>query len=217
VRVLVDEELIELEAIGHVVHRSSGQPFFLEGEVGDFALLIRRGHVKVVHGTPPHIIDVRGAGEIVGEMGVIRKKPRMASVIAFTDVEALYLPGSAWLDFLYAHPRAMHAMLIMADEMVERGARKNVESELAIERQLAKRLIELTEAGLGESVDGGSVMMRLSQQDVAALIGARKLDSVKKIIARLKTAGILATGRQAITIVRLDTLRAIADGNLTIS
>jgi CRP-like cAMP-binding protein len=217
IQLLTDEELTELERIGHTIHRSAGQPFFLEGEPGDFALLIKKGHVKALRGTPPRIIDIRGPGDIVGEMAVVRKKPRMASIVAFDEVEALYLPGATWLRFLYDHPRAMHALLAMTDDMADRATMKNVESELAIEQQLAKRLIELTDGGLGEPAGDGTIVLRLSQQDLAALIGAKKLDSVKKIIARFKAAGIVGTGRQAITVVQPAALRDVADGNLTVS
>jgi CRP/FNR family transcriptional regulator, cyclic AMP receptor protein len=217
IQLLTDEELTELEGIGHTIHRSVGQPFFLEGEPGDFALLIKKGHVKAMRGRPPRIIDIRGPGDIVGEMAVIRRKPRMASIIAFDEVEALYLPGATWLRFLYDHPRAMHALLAMTDDMADRATMKNVESELAIEQQLAKRLIELTDGGLGEPAGDETIVLRLSQQDLAALIGAKKLDSVKKIIARFKAAGIVGTGRQAITIVQPAALRDVADGNLTVS
>ena len=141
----------------------------------------------------------------------------MASIIAFDDVEALYLPGAAWLQFLYDHPRAMHALLIMTADMADRATMKNVESELAIEQQLAKRLIELTDHGLGMPTGDGSMALRLSQQDLAALVGAKKLDSVKKIIARLKAHGIVGTGRQVIKIMRPDVLRELADGNRTLT
>ena len=214
---LTDEELAELEEIGHTIHRSAGHPFFLEGEQGDFALLIKKGHVKAMRGRPPRIIDIRGPGEIVGEMAVIRRKPRMASIIAFDDVEALYLPGARWLRFLYDHPRAMHALLAMTDDMADRATMKNVESELAIEQQLAKRVIELTDCGLGEPAGDGAVVLRLSQHDLATLIGTKKLDSVKKVIRLLKAAGIVDTGRQVITILKLAALREVADGNLTVS
>ncbi len=170
-----------------------------------------------MRGRPPRIIDVRGPGQIVGEMAVIRRKPRMASIVAFDDVEALYLPGARWLTFLYEHPRAMHALLAMTDDMADRATMKNVESELAIEQQLAKRVVELVDSGLGEAGEEETVILHLSQQDLAALIGAKKLDSVKKVIRLLKAAGIVDTGRQAITVLRLTALREIADGYLTVS
>lgn len=170
-----------------------------------------------MRGSPPRIIDIRGPGAIVGEMAVIRDKPRMAGVIAFNDVEALYLPGVVWLRFLYDHPRAMHALLSMTDDLADRATMRTLESELAIEQQLAKRLVDLVDNGLAEPGEDGSVLLRFNQQDLATLVGAKKLDSVKKIIARLKAAGIVVTGRQTITVVQLAALRDIADANLTVT
>jgi CRP-like cAMP-binding protein len=212
------EELSDLEGIGHSIRRSAGQPFFLEGEQGTFALLIRKGHVKVVSGSPPHVVDVRGPGSIVGELGVISGEIRMASIFAWDDVEALYLPGADWLRFLRDHPRACLALVKAERDMITRATEKNVQSELAIEQQLAKRLIDLTDRGLGEPAGEGVVVFRrLGQQDLASLIGAKKLDSVKKVIRLLKAAGIVDTGRQMITILQPADLREIADGNRTVS
>lgn len=214
---LGEEERAELEALGHPIHRAANQPFFLEGETGDFVLLLKKGHVKVLRGKPPRIIDIRGPEAVVGDLAVLRGLPRMASVVAFDDVEALYLPGERWQQFLYAHPRAMHALLRSTGDMADRATRKNVESELAIEQQLAKRIVELLDLGLGERTGDAGVLLRLSQHDLASLIGTKKLDSVKKIIRLLKTAGIVDTGRQAITIARPAELRNIADGVRTLS
>jgi CRP/FNR family transcriptional regulator, cyclic AMP receptor protein len=215
---ITEDEMAELEEIGHPIHRTMGQPFFLEGEPGDFALLIKRGHVKVVSGQPSRIIDIRGPGAVVGELAVISGEPRMASIIAFNDVEALRLPGPAWLEFLLSHPRACLALAIEGRGMISRAVQKTVESELAIEQQLAKRLIDLVDLGLGEATDDGAVAFRqISQSEMASQVGARKIDSVKKAIAHLRAAGILATGRQAITVLQVDALREIADGNRRIS
>jgi CRP-like cAMP-binding protein len=215
---ITDEELAELEGIGHTIHRSADQPFFLEGEQGDFALLIKKGHVLVKRGRPPLTIDVRPPGAFVGEMAVIRRSPRMASIIAYNEVEALYLPAAKWLRFLYDHPRAMHAQWAAQADLTDRATRKIVESELAIEQQFAKRVIWLIDIGIGEpSGDGTVIVRRMGQQDLAAQIGAKKLDSVKKVIGRLKAEGILDPGRQEITILKPAALREVADGNLTVS
>jgi CRP/FNR family transcriptional regulator, cyclic AMP receptor protein len=214
---VTDEELPELEKIGYPIHRPAGVPFFLEGELGDFALLIRKGHVKVTRGSPPRIIDVRGPGAIVGELAVKFRRPRNASIIAWDDVEALYLPGDSWKQFLDEHPRADDALMSNVGDMLDRQATKVVESELAVEQRLAKGLTELTESGLGEPTGEGAVVLRrVSQQDLAFLIGA-KIDSVKKVIRLLKASAIVDTGRQVITILQPVALREIADGNRTVS
>lgn len=214
---LTDEELVGLEEFGHAIRRSAGNAFMLEGEYGDFALLIKKGHVKVVAGKPPRIVAIRGPGDMIGEMAAIRRKPRSASVFAMNDVEALYLPAARWLRFLYDHPRAMHAQWAAEAERTEQATRKIVESELAVGQQLAKALTELTDAGIGERTSSETVELQLSQQDLAAMIGAKKLDSVKKVIRLLKAAGTIATGRQQITILDLAALRDIANGDLAVS
>jgi len=214
---LTDEELVGLEEIGHAIRRSAGNAFMLEGEYGDFALLIKKGHVKVVAGKPPRIVAIRGPGDMIGEMAAIRRKPRSASVFAMNEVEALYLPAARWLRFLYDHPRAMHAQWAAEAERTEQATRKIVESELAVGQQLAKALTELTDAGIGERTSSETVELQLSQQDLAAMIGAKKLDSVKKVIRLLKAAGTIATGRQQITILDLAALRDIANGDLAVS
>jgi len=214
---LTDEELVGLEEIGHAIRRSAGNAFMLEGEYGDFAMLIKKGHVKVVAGKPPRIVAIRGPGDMIGEMAAIRRKPRSASVFAMNEVEALYLPAARWLRFLYDHPRAMHAQWAAEAERTEQATRKIVESELAVGQQLAKALTELTDAGIGERTSSETVELQLSQQDLAAMIGAKKLDSVKKVIRLLKAAGTIATGRQQITILDLAALRDIANGDLAVS
>ena len=209
--------MADLEKIGHTIRRPAGNAFMLEGEYGDFALLIKKGHVKVTAGKPPRIIAIRGPGDMVGELAAINNRPRSASVVAFNDVEALYLPAAEWLRFLYDHPRAMHAQWAVAAERTEQTVRKMVWSELAVSQQFAKALIELADSGIGEHTSTGTVELRLSQQDLAAMIGAKKLDSVKKVIRQLKAAGTITTGRQQITILDLTVLRDIANGDLAVS
>jgi len=217
VPLLTDEELAELEEIGHTIRRSAGNAFFLEGEYGDFALLIRKGHVKVVIGRPPRILAIRGPGHIVGEWASIRREPRFVSVFAFDDVEALYLPAAQWLQFLNEHPRAILAQWAAEIERTCQAYRKIVESDLAVGQHVAKVLIELAGSELGEHSSEKTTVLRLSQQDLAALIGAKKLDSVKKVIRQLKGAGTIATGRQQITILDPAALCDIANGDQTLA
>jgi CRP-like cAMP-binding protein len=208
---LTEEELVALESVGRVINRPTGHIFISQGEETDFALLIRKGHVKVVVGKPPRIVAIRGPGEIVGEMAAILQKPRSGSVIALDEVEVLHLPAGEWLRFLYEHPRAMHAQLLLAVERLGQATRKIVESDLAVEQRLAKALVELVDSGVGRRGADG-VVLRFSQQDLATLTGA-SLDSVKKIIRTLKDGRLIGTGRQTLVIRDVAALEEIADGN----
>ncbi|MGZ3318515.1 MAG: Crp/Fnr family transcriptional regulator [Isosphaeraceae bacterium] len=216
---LTDKDLADLkEAFTEdPIRRRRGQPFFNEGEQTDFALFIQEGRVKVMAGKPPRTIAIRYPGEIVGEMAAIRKAPRSASVVAFDDVvAALFLPATRWEQFLREHPDAMLALLIASEERTEQATRKIVESDLAVEQRVAKALIELTEDKIGNPPEEGTVL-RLSQLDLASLIGTSKLDSVKKVIRTFKDAGLISTGRQVTTLLNPAAIRDIANGDITAS
>lgn len=207
---LLDEEIRHLDSVGELRPRPPGHTFFLQGEKSDDVLLIKQGHVKVVAGNPPTIAAFRKPGETVGEMAYLRGTPRSASIIAYDEVLALLIPGQAWLEFLYDHPRAMHAQLVAADERLEQATTKFVGSGWAVERKLAQVLVELLDLDLGEQV-GDKHVLSLNQRDLASLTAASH-DAIKKIIRKFKDLGIVDTGRETVEIRSRDALvEIIAD------
>jgi CRP/FNR family cyclic AMP-dependent transcriptional regulator len=212
---LTDKELVALDRVGQILHRQAGHTFFREGEETDFALLIKKGHVRVLAGRPARIVAFRKRDEIVGEMAAIRGKPRSATVIAHDEVEVLHLPAPDFLEFLYEHPRALHALLVDSDERLDQATRKIVGSDLAVERRLAGALVELVDEGVAEHLDG-VLVARFPQADLASLTGT-SLESVKKIVRLLKESKIIDTGRGSISIHDVDLLKEIAMGNRTAS
>jgi CRP-like cAMP-binding protein len=211
-----EEELADLEARGSsVINRPRGTLLIGENEVDDHALLIRKGVVKIVAGAGRQIVYLRGPGEIVGEMASVRRKPRSASVVAMTDVQALHIPGARWIEFLVDHPRAAMAQIYALDERLAESTRKNVNSFLAAERKLAKTILELAGMELGEAGQQGTEF-GFSQKDLAEIAGI-SVESAKDTISQLKARGVLRTGRMQIVIHDLDAIVAIAQGNATAS
>ncbi|MFD8318234.1 Crp/Fnr family transcriptional regulator [Kitasatospora purpeofusca] len=212
---LSPEELRVLEEIGNPISYTVNSVLFGEGEETKFALLIRKGLVRVQTGSPARIVAIRGAGEMVGEMAAARHRPRSASVFAMTEVDALHLPAGLWLQFLYDHPRAMHAQLVAAEERLEEATRKSVDSFLGVEQRLAKVLVEFEAKGAGTVIDG-RFAVQLSQRELADVVGASR-ESVVQVIRALKGREVVSTGRQATIIEDLEALRSIARGELTAS
>ena len=214
---LIAEELAELEGrSGGVINRPAGTVLIGEDEtIDNHALLIRKGVVKVVAGKPRQIVYLRGAGQIVGEMAAIRQKPRSASVIALTDIQALYVPGTRWIEFLVDHPRVALAQIFALDERLAEATRRSVDSFLASERKLAKVLLELDTMGLGASSADG-VTFRFSQKDLADIAGI-SIESAKDTISLLKARGIVQTGRAEIRVRDLAAVGEIARGDATAS
>lgn len=213
--ILTDAELIALESVGSVIHRTAGSLLLGEGEETDFLLLIRKGTVRIVKGGSGRVISLRGPGQLIAEQAAIRRKPRSASVFAEDDVEALYLSAGAWRRFLLDHPRAAIAQLAVSYERQEESDSKLAGSSLAVEQKLARELGDLQARGLGvQSADG--IVLRFSQADLALLIGASR-DAVVPVIRALKNNRLISTGRKKIVILDPDALRDIARGERTAS
>lgn len=211
---LTEEEEAELEKIGRVIRPTSGSVLMGEGEGTDFALLIRKGYVKVQVGERGRIIAITGPGEMAGESAILRRRPRNATVIAIQDVEALFIPGEKWLEFLYAHPRALHAVAAMLADRIDATNHKSIESYLGAEQRLAGSLLGLHGKGLTDATGEGAVL-HFSQRDLADLAGVSR-ESVVQVMRAFKAEGIVATGRQRIILKNLDALGSIAGGDLTL-
>jgi CRP/FNR family transcriptional regulator, cyclic AMP receptor protein len=208
--ILTDEDRKELGQIGQKIRRPAGSILVGQGEGTDYTLLILSGYVKVTSGSSDRVVAVTGPGETVGEMAALDGEPRSASASALSDVEALYLPASAWLEFLYSHPRVMHALLQAQNSKLRAETRKRIEtSDLDVVRRLASSLVEL-EAMIGEqTADGIAIIM--SQRDLAGYVNASR-ESVAKVFHLLRKEGMVATKRQKVIITDLAGLRQVADG-----
>ena len=68
----------------------TGDVIFKEGEVGTEAYLIRSGYVAITKTDSGQTIELatRGPGEIIGEMALLDEKPRSATIVAKSQVEA---------------------------------------------------------------------------------------------------------------------------------
>lgn len=210
-----DDETAQLIEMGHRLRRPVGHTFFTEGEESDYVLLIQRGHVQVMVGKPRRIIAFRGPGELLGEMAALRQHPRTAAVVAVTDVEVVIIAAQQWLEFMDANPRAMIRLVAVLNQRLDAAAAKIVDADLTAERRLAKALIEVTDAGIGDNIAGG-VMVRFSQQDLSSLTGV-SIESIKKIVRNFKQHAIIETGRRSITIRDTVALKDIVRGNRTTS
>ena len=123
-------------------HRiAEGTRFIREGDTEhtDFMLLVLDGEVTVetiVANRPaPITVSVRGAGSLIGEMGLIDGSPRSASCTALTDLRCAILTRRDLNRLLDEEPRAA-AKLVMAiasriaDRMRENQGKLKLYSQL---------------------------------------------------------------------------------------
>lgn len=84
-----------------------------QGELGDAAYVVMKGEFEVQKQTGQSLIkiDVRNPGDVVGEMALLSRAPRNATLIAKTDGEVLRIPQEAFEKLLTSSTSA--AMVVL--------------------------------------------------------------------------------------------------------
>ena len=197
--VLTPEEWAAWETAGRVVRYRRGEVLFSEGSSADRVLAVRDGQVKVTVATPAGrelVLAVKAAGDLLGELGALDGRPRSASAVALTDVEAVALAPSAFDRFLDEHPRLATRLLRSLaaqvrdsdDQAVERGSGDVV-------CRVARRLAQLAAATGTERP-----ALALTQDDLAGWVGATR-EATNRALAQLRSDGCIATERRRIVVL----------------
>lgn len=99
------EELEHLAELAQERRLAAGEVVFEEGQLGDSLFVIARGEVEVLgrDASAPHPLAVLGPPEFFGEMSLIDREYRSATLRARTDAELLQLTTQGLARFREAH------------------------------------------------------------------------------------------------------------------
>jgi signal transduction histidine kinase len=110
---LSDEELQQLMDMAEPVSLRAGDILIRQGEPGDAAYVVIHGDFEVQKQSGQSLIkiDVRNPGDVVGEMALLSRAPRNATLIAKADSEVLRIPKEAFEKLLSSSTTAAMAVL----------------------------------------------------------------------------------------------------------
>ncbi len=110
---LTDDELQQLVDTAELLSLKAGEILIKQGDVGDAAYVITKGEFEIeIESGPSKIkIDVRNPGDVVGEMALLSRSPRNATVLAKSDSEALRIHQEDFEDLLSTSSKAALAVL----------------------------------------------------------------------------------------------------------
>jgi CRP/FNR family cyclic AMP-dependent transcriptional regulator len=209
---LDQSELASIARHAFVRRLGRGQVLFSQGEPSDYLFLVRSGRLRVfvasTHGEEL-VLSVSGPGSALGELSVLDREPRSATVEALETVELIAVPGDDARDLLETNPKALRAVAIALAAGMRRLSGTAADLVfLDLPRRLAKLL-------LAESVErpDGTVESRLamSQTGVAARLGVTRQSLNRALSALAQRSWITVDGAT----IRLDDVAALtrfADG-----
>jgi len=88
----------------------AGRYMARQGEVGSGVFVIAQGHARVVRGDEE--LTVFGPGDFFGELSVMDRAPRVASVVAVESTLCLAIAAWDFLGLLEENPKLMKAVLL---------------------------------------------------------------------------------------------------------
>lgn len=200
--------MIESRSVKRTYRR--GATLFLEGDSASEVLLVTRGHLKITvssHDGREVLLEIRGSGDVVGEMALIDNSPRSASARALTTpTDVLVLSVRDFRELVDTDQSFTRSLL---DEMVRKVRDASFHQlELALDDvagRVARRLLDLDQR-FGR-LRAGIVRVKspITQQEIADWAGVSRQAVVKELSA-LRDQGIVETKGSVMTILDRDCL-----------
>src|SRR6185503_12750150 len=197
---LSDRELDVVRAVAAEKTYPKNAVVLTEGEMGDSLYMIQSGKVKVFIGDEDGreiILKILSAGDFFGEMSMIDKQPRSASVTTSEASTFLVLTHAAFEKCVEQAPRiANMVMRVLATRVREADRKIGTIALMDVYGRVASTLLELSVNDNGKMVVGE----KLSQQDLANMVGASR-EMVNRILKDLSDRGFIMVESKSITII----------------
>jgi CRP-like cAMP-binding protein len=208
---LAPSDAADLIRLGRRRTYRKGSVIFSEGDRSDWVAYVVKGSVKAscfAADGRETVMNVVGAGELLGDLSAIDGEPRSASVVAMETTEAVVVQAEDFSRFLEEHPAATVALLRTVTHRLRLSDRRRAEfGSLDVVSRLARLLIELADRyGTGDDDIG----VALTQEEIAGWTGASR-EAVVKALRQLRDRGWIETSRRRIKILDRDALARRAD------
>jgi hypothetical protein len=123
---LSPSDIKQVAAIAEEASFRNGDILVRQGEVGDVMFIIASGEVRVIASQDQQEVELarRKVGEHVGEMALLSKAPRNATVTAVGNVHTLYINQKSFESLLRDRPDASLAVIQILCERLNESDRK---------------------------------------------------------------------------------------------
>lgn len=189
----------------------AGRRVIVSGTVPDDVCFVLRGTLRVQVGPatgPTVTLALLGPGDLAGESPCLDGHPAPADVVAAEFSELAVTPREAFREALDRWPRFGQAVASLLSRRL-RDMQRSMYAMIALEidQRVAQRLLDLaSERGVMHGDGSITIPMRITQQDLAALVGASR-ERINRAVVAFKRRGWIAVDAQLhVTLLRPDLL-----------
>jgi CRP/FNR family transcriptional regulator, cyclic AMP receptor protein len=208
------EQLARLEQRARMRRFPKGSPIYLPSDEAEGVFLLVEGRVKICSFTPDGkqaILAFIEPGELFGELALLDPSGRDEHAETTATSTVVLLP----LDELHQLMEESAALALGVTKLIGLR-RKRIERRLksllfrSNRDRLIHLLLDLAEQYGERTAEGVLLGIKLSHQDLAAVIGATR-ETVTVLLGELQLDGFLKVSRQRIVIRAIDRLAGVAE------
>jgi CRP/FNR family transcriptional regulator, cyclic AMP receptor protein len=162
------------------------QTLFVAGDEGDGCYRVEEGLLKASIAAPAggeRILAILGPGSVVGELSMIDRGPRSASVTALRDSKLSFVGRTAFEAFGESRPDLYrHIATLLAQRLRDTDEALVATNFLSVKGRVARALLSLADA-FGRDLGQGRILIRqkVSQSDLAAMAGIAR-ENVSRVL-----------------------------------
>jgi CRP/FNR family transcriptional regulator, cyclic AMP receptor protein len=188
-----------------------GASIFCRGDPGNSLFAVISGTVKISISSPDGrnaILNLIGAGEIFGEMGVLGGAARSADATANTACEIFVIDRRDFLPFVKSQPALSMKFIELLCARVRRTSEQVEQIILQnLPGRLASALIGLTEK---RKLEPASHTISITQQEISEMVGMTR-ESINKQLRAWANRNWVRLEHGAIVVLDVASLREIAE------
>lgn len=211
---LDEAALRRLEQHALVRQYARNAPIYLPADRADGACLLASGRVRICSNTPDGkqaILALIDPGELFGELALVQAGPREEQAEAVVHSTVVWIAGDSLRQLMEQSPDlslGVTRLMGLRRRRIERRLR-NLLFRSNYDR-LGHLLLELVEQYGRATAEGVTLEIKLSHQDLSAIIGVTR-ETVTHLLGAMQQAGLLRISRQSIVILNLPGLAAEMD------
>lgn len=208
---LAPEHVALLLRAGSSLRLRKGEAIFRQGEAADHVYFLALGQAKsalISTEGSESLLRLHLPHSLLGLTALGSRPIRDADAIAAGDVELVCIPRADFLGLLLAEPGLSRRVIgLLVDRLRDFHHRVGDFLSLSVERRLARALLSLSRPDPAESAGAVRQPVRLTHQELAALLNTRR-PTVTALLRRFESHGLIAREGRAVLIRDEQRLRA---------
>lgn len=208
---LTDEQLAQVMSGSRLSRYPKKAPVVLKGQTIDNLALLVSGKLQVVD----YMADGREiglniiqAGGFFGELSVIDRLPRSATLVALTPAAVIHVPGDLARKLFFEYPPVAEAMLVHLARAVRRMSDLRTVQALPHSFQRVYALLDYVK----EQAPGGMWLINdlPTHQEIAIMVNTSR-ETVTRALSSLVAAGVVEKDMRRLLIRKPDALKRLAE------